>query len=138
VKSLITEETLHPQKFVSNGKQVFVILSMATDSSFDPKLMIDRKLNGHIATDSRVYTVEDFRGWKKTKEMKMTQGELMDKITYLAEQAGAKVIDPMPYLSKDGVCFRFIDGKPIYRDGTHLRASFVRDNAIYLDETIMP
>lgn len=126
------------QTFVANGKQVFVILSMATDSSFDPKLMIDRKLNGDIAINSRVYTVEEFREWKKAKEMKMTQGELMDKITFIAEHAGAKVIDPMPYLSKDGVCFRFINGKPIYRDGSHLRASFVRDNANYLDETILP
>ena len=126
------------QTFVANGKQVFVILSMATDSSFDPKLMIDRKLNGHIAINPRVYTVKEFREWKKAKEMKMTQGELMDNITYIAEQAGAKVIDPLPYFSKDGVCFRFINGKPIYRDASHLRASFVRDHATYLDDTILP
>jgi peptidoglycan/LPS O-acetylase OafA/YrhL len=126
------------ETFVANGKQVFVILSMATDTSFDPKLMIDRKLNGDISLTPRVYTVEEFRDLKKPKTMKMTQGELMDEITHRAELAGAKIIDPMPYLSKDGVCFRLIDGKPIYRDGTHLRASFVREHANYLDETILP
>lgn len=124
------------QTFTANGKKVFVILSIPTDASFDPKLMIERKFNGDIAITPVAFTIEEFRECKRG--MKITQGELLDKIAHVAEKAGAKVIDPIPYLSKDGVCFRLIDGKPIYRDGTHLRASFVREHANYLDETIMP
>ena len=44
----------------------------------------------------------------------------------------------MDYLSEEGICFRFFEGVPIYRDGNYLRASFVRDHAVYMDETILP
>jgi hypothetical protein len=124
------------QTFISNGKKVFVILNIPTDSSFDPKLMIDRKFNGDIAVAPKVYTVEDYRA--QNKGMMMSQGELMDRIKNISEQSGAKVIDPISYLTKDGVCIRFLDEMPIYRDGTHLRAGFVREHATYLDETIIP
>ena len=92
--------------------------------------------NGKISIKPRSYTVRDFREIKG--EMQITQGELMDRIKSLAEKAGAKVINPLEFLSKDGICFRFFDGLPVYRDGNHLRASFVRDHATYLDETIIP
>jgi len=124
------------ESFISSGKQVYVILNIATEDLFDPKLMIDRKLNGEIGIIPRVYTVQGFREIKG--EMQITQGELMDRIKSLSEKAGAKVINPMDSLSKDGVCFRFFEGIPIYRDGNHLRAGFVRDHATYLDETIVP
>ena len=124
------------ESFTASGKQVYVILNIATEDSFDPKLMIDRKINGEIAIKPRVYTVQGFREIKG--EMELTQGELMDQITKVAQQAGAKVINPMDYLSEEGICFRFFEGVPIYRDGNHLRASFVRDHAAYLDETILP
>ena len=70
--------------------------------------------------------------------MYITQGQLIDQIKDVANKVGANVIDPMDYLSKDGVCFRFFEGLPIYRDDSPLRASFVRDHANYLDETIVP
>jgi len=124
------------KSFLTTGKQVYVILNIATEDSFDPKLMIDRKLNGEISIKSRIYTVEGFR--KIKGEMQITQGELMDRIKSLSEKAGAKVINPMDSLSRDGVCFRFFEGIPVYRDGDHLRASFVRDHANYLDETLVP
>ena len=124
------------ESIIAGGKRVYVILNIATEDSFDPKLMIDRKLNGEIGITPRVYTVQGFREIKG--EMQVTQGELMDRIKNLAEKAGAIVINPMDSLSKDGICFRFFEGTPIYRDGNHLRASFVRDHANYLDETIVP
>jgi peptidoglycan/LPS O-acetylase OafA/YrhL len=124
------------ESFVANGKEVYVILNIATEDSFHPKYMIDREINGKISIKPRSYTVRDFREIKG--EMQITQGELMDRIKSLAEKAGAKVINPLEFLSKDGICFRFFDGLPVYRDGNHLRASFVRDHATYLDETIIP
>jgi peptidoglycan/LPS O-acetylase OafA/YrhL len=124
------------QAFVTKGKSVFVLLNIPTESSFDPKLMINRKINGEMAVMPRIYTTQVFRDMKG--EMQLTQGELMDQITKVSQQAGAKVINPMDYLSKNGICFRFFEGVPIYRDGNHLRASFVRDHAAYLDETIVP
>jgi hypothetical protein len=124
------------EAFVASGKQVYVILSIPTDASLDPKLMIARLLNGKISVNSEVYTIQKFR--EVTGEMYITQGQLIDQIKDVANKVGAKVIDPMDYLSKDGVCSRFFEGLPIYRDGGHLRAGFVRDHATYLDETIVP
>jgi hypothetical protein len=124
------------KSLTGKGKMVYVVLSIPTDLSLDPKIMINRKLNGEIAVNSKVYSTKNFE--EVIGDMQITQRELMDRIKKSAEKAGAKVINPMDYLSKDGVCFRFLEGIPIYRDGSHLRASFVRDHATYLDETINP
>ena len=55
-------------------------------------------------------------------------GFIHDRLRRLAEAAGATVIDPAEWLCHGETCPTESEaGAPIYMDGTHLRASFVRD-----------
>ena len=122
--------------FSEKGKQVYLILNIPTSDSFDPKFLINRSFSGRFWVAPHVFTENEFYSVRCSAEL--TQGEIIDSLTQVASSAGAKVINPMSYLTQKGVCFRFFEGSPIYRDGSHLRASFVRDKATYLDETILP
>ena len=124
------------KNLVSNKKKVYIINNIPTGPLFDPKLIIVRSINGEMSFDSRDININDFRNIKG--QMPISQGELMDKIAAISEKSGAKLINPLDYLVKDGLCLRFLNGIPIYSDRAHLRASFVRHHAIYLDETIAP
>jgi hypothetical protein len=63
----------------------------------------------------------------------------MELFTQAAAQVGVEVIDPVPQLSKNGICPSLDDhNRPIYCDPHHLRSSYVRDHASYLDKTILP
>lgn len=124
------------KNFSEKGKHVYLILNAPTNDSFDPKFMVKRSISGEFWVPPHVFTKDNYNQIKLSAEM--THGEIIDNLTRIAVAAGAKVINPMNYLTQAGVCFRFVDGIPIYRDGIHLRASFVRNKATYLDETILP
>jgi peptidoglycan/LPS O-acetylase OafA/YrhL len=58
------------------------------------------------------------------------------KLHDIAEQAAARIVDPYPVLCPNRLCPVLVNGAPIYSDGTHLRASFVRRNAVFMDELV--
>ena len=37
-----------------------------------------------------------------------------------AARCGVKILDPLPYLCRDGRCWGDVDGRPIYYDDDHL------------------
>ena len=62
-------------------------------------------------------------------------GKISDKIQRAAEVAGARVIKPMDYLCDKDVCPVFgNDGRLMYFNYGHLRGSYVRDHATYIDQ----
>jgi len=65
-------------------------------------------------------------------------GKIRYDLTEIANSQKIKLIDPVDSLCDVGYC-KSIDAnnKPIYKDAAHLRATFVRDNAFYIDETIL-
>lgn len=42
--------------------------------------------------------------------------------------------DPVDHLCGEDKCSATMDGLPIYMDGNHLRSSYVRDHANFLDD----
>jgi len=124
------------REFTREGKRVFLILNIPTSDLADPKLMLDRDLDGEIHIKQWQLTVKEFRDVRG--KMPISQGELMDKMVRIGIESGAEIINPMDYLSSEGVCLRFYENKPMYHDGSHLRAEYVRDHALYLDKTILP
>jgi hypothetical protein len=63
----------------------------------------------------------------------------MEMLRKAAVRAGVEVIDPVSLLSTNGICPSLDDqNRPIYCDPHHLRSSYVRDHASYLDKTILP
>ena len=60
------------------------------------------------------------------------------QLRQLAAQAGAETIDPLPSLCRDGNCaIASRDGQFLYKDNNHLRASYVAQQASYLDHTVL-
>ena len=59
------------------------------------------------------------------------------KLIAAAKASGASIIDPMPWLCDAAACpGQTADGVPLYTDGGHLRASWVREHATFLDATL--
>jgi hypothetical protein len=57
----------------------------------------------------------------------------------IALNNGAQVIDPIPTLCPGGQCIRALpDSTPIYHDDNHLRASYVREHATWMDVLVAP
>jgi peptidoglycan/LPS O-acetylase OafA/YrhL len=55
----------------------------------------------------------------------------------IAERSGARIIDPVPFLCGPSTCPLVGAGdEPIFRDGDHLRASFVARHVSFLDEIL--
>jgi hypothetical protein len=63
----------------------------------------------------------------------------MNRLRRIAARTGAVVIDPVEHLC-DSVQCRVVDveGRPIYKDDNHLRSSFVRDRATFMDVVLSP
>ena len=66
-------------------------------------------------------------------------GKTDEKIQRVAEAAGARVIKPLDYLCDSEFCpIVGQDGRLMYFDYGHLRASYVRDHATYIDQIFLP
>lgn len=115
----------------SQGKHVFVILNIPTGKEFDPKWLVSRGLrNFPRLTETRA-------GGTPRSAIDEQFGGLQHSIRRLAEAAGATVINPMDYVCTHEYC-PSVDatGEPMYKDGYHLRASYVRRNAHFIDGTL--
>jgi hypothetical protein len=65
-------------------------------------------------------------------------GKTSDKIRRVAEAAGARVIKPLDYLCDSEFCpIADKDGHLMYYNYGHLRQSYVRDQATYIDQIFL-
>ena len=61
-------------------------------------------------------------------------GGALAELETVARRAGAAIIDPLLHLCGEGICKTMgADGQPLYKDRNHLRASWVRENASFVD-----
>jgi hypothetical protein len=71
--------------------------------------------------------------------MEQFVGKTDEKVRTAAEMAGARVIRPMDYLCNKEVCpILGEDGHFMYSNYGHIRRSYVRDHATYLDQIFIP
>ena len=111
------------RELVRRDKRVFVILASPASSTFDPRRRISRS-DGRL--DLRALPVREF--------LSTTAPELQ-ALRRAALAAGAEVIDPLPVLCPDEICPAVSsDGRPLYRDWSHMRPFYVRDRATYIDQ----
>jgi len=111
------------------GKKVTVVLSIPVGRELEPRRLYRR----HFFSPS-----ED-KGLFLTKEAFLQEyGPLMDEIASVAKANGATVINPIDFLTKDGICIVEDENGPIHYDFGHLRSSFVREKINYLDATMAP
>lgn len=114
-------------RLVGSGKQVSVVLAVPMGPEVDPSKMYPRSFLGIGAVRTPPLTVEAFLE---------KHGEAIRQLAAVAKANGATVIDPIPSLSRKGVCIDTNDDGPIRLDASHFRAKFVRENITYLDGTM--
>jgi SGNH domain (fused to AT3 domains) len=107
------------------GKQVYLVLNIPVGLTFAPRAWLKRTLSGIEMVP--IETVPQ-------NAIPAIYSQIATDLRQIAEAAGAVVIDPFVTLCDPQAC-KVADerGAPIYKDGAHLRASFVRDHIDYLD-----
>jgi hypothetical protein len=112
-----------------NKKTVIVVLSTPNGEPLNPKSFYKRKFFNAPNKTTLKQTAADFLN---------KNGDILHKLTRVARENGAEVIDPMDYLCTNGVCISENEDGPIRYDGNHLRPGYVRDHVKYLDQTVAP
>jgi hypothetical protein len=117
---------------VSNGKRVFVLLETPSSEAYDPETMLPTGWH-------RLLGYPKISESPKRSEIEKFVGRISDEIQRAAEAAGARVIRPLDYLCDNDSCpIRAQDGHLIYFNYDHLRRSYVRDHATYIDQIFLP
>lgn len=114
-----------------NHKRVILILNIPFGNELDPKSMIQRSLR-------------DFPDVLKLRIRSLNLNQLMEQygnirrdLKLVAKENEIEVIDPIDYLCDLNTCPSVdTNGEPIYKDGSHLRPSFVRTQAFFVDRAI--
>ena len=111
--------------FASSGKAVWLILGIPRGGTLGPESIIQRSLSGKIQL--RPMYADRQSSWETIRI----------RLKRRAQAAGARIIDPFPYLCDQRRCHgRTAAGQMIYRDSDHLRSSFVREHATFIDEAL--
>jgi peptidoglycan/LPS O-acetylase OafA/YrhL len=120
----------------AKGKKVYLILGFPTSDAVDPLASVHRSLTGEFSIHPFHFYVSDFL--QMNGLMPFSQAELMKKIENLAVASGAAVIKPIDALQKNGE-FPWHDGlQPYYHDGSHFTATYMKENASFLDLVMTP
>jgi hypothetical protein len=113
---------------ISAGKKVYLLLDNPQGNEFDPHNYFSRNRFDSTAAASTLHFVD----------MDPAEVKLRQEMIAVANHAGVEVIDPALRLCDEGKCDRMTnDGKPIYKDNSHLSSVWVKDNADYLDRAVI-
>jgi peptidoglycan/LPS O-acetylase OafA/YrhL len=117
---------------VDAGKRVFVILETPSSHLYDPLTMMPTGWHRLLARPKLPQS-------PTRAQMEKFVGKIGEKVQRVAEAAGARVIKPLDYLCDKDVCpIVGQDDRLMYYDYGHLRASYVRDHATYIDQIFLP
>jgi len=110
----------------ASGKHIAIVLSHPSDKASGPEARIARSgLSWRILPPHEI-DLAQFQAATATAQ---------NRLRRLAQESGVQIIDPSNYLCSAGKCATTSpSGVPYYSDGTHLRASYVRDHVTYLDK----
>jgi len=116
------------RELVRRGKRVVIILSTPRGDVFDPRTMLVRD---GIDFEARIPQRVDVRAVDRDT------ADVDGKLRALAARAGAEAVDPTSWVCGARWCPTVDEnGKPYFKDDTHLRASFVRAHVTALDRFI--
>ena len=117
-------------EFKAQGKAVWLVLNMPTGAELEPRLSLRRSISSGTESVPLYFDRAKFEtGWAPIRS------KLMD----IAVSSGAKIIDPIASLCDETACqVKTAEGMLMYKDRGHLRSSYVRDHASFLDVTLEP
>ncbi len=118
---------------ISKNKRFYLILNMPDGEELNPKNMFTGSRLRTLETKNTDKVVFDYKGFLDRHKIFRTELE------NLAIKNGAIVIDPIKHLCRENKCPVFdSEGNPLYWDEMHMRASYVRSSADYIDITVKP
>lgn len=113
---------------VKSGKRVFVLLETPTYIAYDPARMLP---TGWARLLGKPIIPPD----PTRADIEAHNGAISKRLQDISEEVGAHVIKPMDYLCDKKTCPIFTkDGHLMYYNYDHLRASFVKKHAIWIDQ----
>jgi peptidoglycan/LPS O-acetylase OafA/YrhL len=115
----------------SQGKQVVVVKSIPFGPPLDPKGYFKRGFLGKTVKQQEMLSVKEFQAVYAPLE-------ISDRMSEIALENGARIIDPTDFLSECGICIAEDEDGPIRHDYDHLRPGFVRGKVEYLDAIVIP
>lgn len=116
--------------FKSLGKRVYLILNIPVGKEYSPKSLLSRSFFNGIQIKELKYV--DKR--KFVNEMT----EISLRLKNIAIKNDVILIDPSKSLCDDSNCLVMSDNNyPLYLDSTHLNATYVKENASFIDETLL-
>jgi peptidoglycan/LPS O-acetylase OafA/YrhL len=119
--------TLHEQ-----GKTVYLLLPIPLGEALDPERMIHRHLSLHPLGVN--FAIPSLPGISAGDASVLA---IQAQLRMIAARTGSRVIDPYEYLCRNGFCPAFDNaGQPMYKDESHLRATFVREHASFIDRVL--
>lgn len=112
-----------------SGKRVFILLSNPAAYPYDPASILPGRLSiGRTPRHPKVVLKADILARTSV---------VSSLLRAIAERTGAVVIDPVSSLCGEVTCPTLDEsGAPIYKDSHHLRASFARRNATFIDPAL--
>ena len=118
---------------ISKNKRFYLILNMPDGEELNPKNMFTGSRLRTLDTKNTDKVVFDYKGFLNRHKIFRTE------LANLAIKNGAIVIDPIKHLCRENKCPVFdSEGNPLYWDEMHMRASYVRSSADYIDITVKP
>jgi peptidoglycan/LPS O-acetylase OafA/YrhL len=113
------------------GKSIYLVLNIPIGPSYGPLARVHRTSWGTpILTPPPKPQLKDFLSH---------YSDVRDGLIEVGRELNIQVIDPLEYLCHAGTCLTAdSDGIPAYKDGSHLRATFVREHVNYLDQVFAP
>jgi peptidoglycan/LPS O-acetylase OafA/YrhL len=118
---------------IADNKRVYLILNIPNGEELAPTNMFAGSRLREITAKPVASISFDFGRF----EQRYTA--INQILAAIAEQSGATLIDPIPYLCPQAHCPVFdADGRPLYLDAAHLTRSYAIRAATYIDATLDP
>jgi len=117
---------------VASGRRVFIVLSNPTSPSFDPLFPAESRLSLHSPLQLPIRPSVDAAAFESFV------APLSERLRGIAAAVGAEAIDPRASLCDAMACpSAGPDGLPLYLDSNHLRASYAREQASFVDAMLL-
>jgi peptidoglycan/LPS O-acetylase OafA/YrhL len=114
---------------VAAGKHVVIVLSSPYGKQFDPREMAQR--------DGWTFRVH-LPAPVSRQEIDSDSAYIDDRLIEIARRTGASVLDPLDSICDSHVCPTLdARGKPLLKDDSHLRSSYVRSNFTAFDHLVI-
>lgn len=118
---------------VALGKIVYLILNIPTGNELDPKNIISKR---NILNFPDVFQIPVKDSGIERAELDKKYGMVQHDLEQIAIKSGAIPIKPMDFLCQKKCKSLDADGSPMYKDGCHLRPSYIRTGGFFIDKTV--